>query len=224
MKLQELEDLVGKGEGQLLEFKLKASFPGKIVKEMVAFANSDGGQLFIGVDDDGRISGLKFAEEDKFVIEKAIQNHIKPGIRYQYEFIPVSRKRSVLHYRIFQNRRKPIYYLNDPKKRGKAYVRVNDKSVQASREIVEILKRSKIKKSYPIHLGVKEHLLFQHIEKHGKTTLSGFMEISGLSRFQASQILIRLVVSNILNIEIGEKTDYFSMKISALKEANDSNN
>ena len=35
MNLQELEDLLSKGEGQLLEFKLKASFPEKIVKEMV---------------------------------------------------------------------------------------------------------------------------------------------------------------------------------------------
>lgn len=213
MKLQELEYLVSKGEYQLVEFKLKASFPEKIVKEMVAFANSDGGQLLIGVDDDGRISGLKFAEEDKFVIERAIKNHIKPGIKYQSEFIPINRKRSVLHYRIYENRKKPSYFLNDPQKRGKAYVRVNDKSIQASREMVEILKRSKIKKSYPVQLGEKEHFLFQHIETHGKTTLTEFMEISGLSRNKASQILIRLVVSNILRIEIGEKTDYFSMNI-----------
>jgi predicted HTH transcriptional regulator len=213
MKLQELEDVVSKGEGQLLEFKLKATFPEKIVKEMVAFANSAGGQLFIGVDDDGRISGVKFAEEEKFVIEKAIQDHIKPGIRYQSEVIPISKKRNVLHYRIFENRKKPSYFLYDPNKRGKAYLRVNDKSVQASREMVEILKRSKNNKSFPIHLGDKEQLLFQYIEKHGKTTLSKFMEISGLSRFKASQILIRLVVSNILNIETDEKADYFSMKI-----------
>lgn len=213
MKLQELEDLVSKGEGQLLEFKLKANFPEKIVKEMVAFANSYGGQLFIGVNDDGRIAGLKFAEEEKFVIDKAIERHIKPGIKYQFETIPISRKRSVLHYKVFENKRKPSYYLSDPEKRGVAYLRVNDKSVQASREMVQILKRSKIKKSFPIHLGEKEQLLFQHIEKYGKTTLSKFMEISGLSRSRASQILISLVVSNILNIEIGEKSDYFSMKI-----------
>lgn len=213
MKLQELEYLVSKGEYQLLEFKLKASFPEKIVREMVAFANSDGGQLLIGVDDDGRISGLKFAEEDKYVIEKAIQNHIKPAIKYQSEFIPISRKRSVLHYRIYENRKKPSYFLNDPEKRGKAYVRVNDKCIQASREMVEILKRSKIKKSYPVHVGEKEHLLFRHIEKHGKTSLSEFMELSGLSRYKASQILVRLVVSNILRIEIGEKTDFYSMNI-----------
>jgi predicted HTH transcriptional regulator len=213
MKLQELEYLVSKGEYQLLEFKLKASFPEKIVREMVAFANSDGGQLLIGVDDDGRISGLKFAEEDKFVIEKAIQNHIKPRIKYQCEFIPINRKRSVLHYRIYENRKKPSYYLEDPKKRGKAYVRIEDKSVQASREMVEILKRSRIKKSYPVKLGEKEQLLFRHIESNGKTTLPDFIKISGLSRYNASQTLIRLVLSNILDIEIGDKTDYYSMKI-----------
>ena len=213
MNLQELEDIVARGEGQLLEFKLKASFPEKIVKEMVAFANSHGGELFVGVDDDGRISGLKFAEEERFVLEKAIQEHIKPRIKYQSAFIPVSKKRSVLHYRVYENRKKPSYYLTDPQKRGKAYVRVNDKSMQASREMVEILKRSKIKKSYPVYLGEKEQLLFQHIERHGKTTLLQFMEVSGLSRFKASQILISLVVSNILKIESTESADFFSMKI-----------
>jgi len=221
MKLQELEDLVSKGEGQLLEFKLKASFPEKIVREMVAFANTEGGQLFVGVDDDGRISGLKFAEEEKFVIENAIQAHIKPRIKYQSEVIPINRKRSVLCYRIFEHRKKPIYYLDDPAKRGKAYVRLLDKSVQASREMVEILKKSRTKKSSPIKLGNQEQILFQHIEKHGKITLSTFIEISGLPKNKASQILIRLVISNILKIEIGENADYFSMKI---KYSNDRNN
>lgn len=214
MGLQELEDLVSMGEGQLLEFKLKASYPEKIVKEMVAFANSNGGQLFVGVDDNGRISGLKFAEEDRFVLEKAIKNHIKPHIRYELESIPINKKKNVLHYRIFENRKKPSYYLEDPTKKGKAYVRVNDKSMQASREMVQILRRSNKRKSYPVRLGKFEQILFQHIEKQGKTTLTRFTEISGLSRYKASQILINLVLSNILNIEIGEKADYFSMKIT----------
>ena len=214
MKLQELEDLVSKGEGQLLEFKLKASFPKKIVRELVAFANSNGGLLFVGVDDDGRISGLKFAEEDKFAIDNAIQSNTKPRVRYRSEFIPITKKRSVLCYRIFENRRKPSYFLDNPDKRGIAYVRVNDKSIQASREMVEILKRSKNKKSYPVLLGTEEQILFRYIEKCGKITLFQFIEISELPRAKASQILISLAVSNILKIEIGEKTDSFSMKIN----------
>ena len=197
-----------------MEFKLKASFPEKIVKEMVAFANTEGGQLFVGVDDFGRITGLKFAEEDRFVIEKAIESHSRPGISYQYEIIPINRKRSVLHYKIHENRKKPTYYLSDPGKRGKVYVRVKDRSVQASREMVEILKRMKHNRSFPVHLGKDEHLLFQHIDKYGKASLSDFIKISGLTKQSASRILIGLVVSNILSIEIGEKTDFYSMKTS----------
>ncbi|NJN24690.1 MAG: ATP-binding protein [Cyclobacteriaceae bacterium] len=212
MKLQELENLVSKGEGQLLEFKHKASFVTKIVREMVAFANSQGGELFIGVDDDGRITGLKFAEEERFAIEHAIQMHIKPRIRYQSQVIPINKKRSVLHYRIFESRKKPSYYLDNPEKRGKAYVRLSDKSVQASREMVEILKRSRNKRSYPVAVGEHEQAIFKYIEQHGHITLVNLMKISGLPKSKASQMLVRLVSSNILKIELGENTDYYSMK------------
>lgn len=212
MRLNELQALVGQGEGQFLEFKLKANYPEKIVKEVVAFANGDGGHLFIGVNDDGRISGLKFPEDDKYVIENAIKSHIKPGIRYQFNIIPISRKRGVLHFKVFKFKRKPIYYLFDLNKRGKAYVRINDKSVQASREFIEILEGLNSNKSSTLRLGEEEYLLFKQIEKYGKVSISKFVESSGLSRYRASQILIKLVVSNILKIEIGEKEDLYSMK------------
>jgi len=212
MNLRELEALVSKGEGQKLEFKLKAAYPEKIVKEMVAFANSDGGQLFVGVDDDGRISGLKFAEEEKYVIDKAIDEHIKPGIKFQFEFIQINRKRSVLRYHVYENRKKPIYYLHDPQKRGRAFVRVEDKSIKASREMVEILRRSKNKKSYPINLNETSQKLFRYLEENGRITLSEFISTSNLPRSKASRFLVNLVISNILKIEVGEKVDFYSMK------------
>ena len=53
MTFTELKQLVRRGEGQYLEFKKKADHPDKIVREMVAFANSGGGELLLGVDDHG---------------------------------------------------------------------------------------------------------------------------------------------------------------------------
>lgn len=212
MNLQELEDLVRKGEGQHLEFKQKAAFPEKIVKEMVAFANSSGGQLFVGVNDDGTISGVRYADEEKYAIEKAIRTHIKPGLRYRYELIPINRKKSVLHYKIFENRRKPSYYLKDPKRRGQAFVRVEDKSMQASRELVEILKRSRTNKSFPIKVSEKEQSLFKYLEQHQKITKDEFAVFASISHQEASRILVDLVTSNILHIQIGERYDYYSMK------------
>ena len=61
-KVNQLRRLVSQGEGQHLEFKRKASFPEKIVRELIAFANTEGGTLLIGVDDDKSIPGVKFPE------------------------------------------------------------------------------------------------------------------------------------------------------------------
>lgn len=212
MNLKQLEDLVRKGEGHYLEFKQKASFPDKLAREMVAFANTDGGQLLVGVTDDGKITGVRFAEEEQFVIEKAIEQHIKPQIKFKLEVIPLNEKRSILRYEIFENRRKPIYFLPDPSKKGMAFVRVKDKSVKASREMVEILRRSKKKKSYPVQLTNSEQTLFRHLNTNTTITLTEFMSIACISRQKASQILVNMVISNILQIENGENVDYYSMK------------
>jgi predicted HTH transcriptional regulator len=214
MNLLELRDLVSKGEGQHLEFKLKATFPEKIVREMVGFANSGGGQLLVGVDDDGRIAGLKFAEEERFVIDRAIRVHGIPGLKYQSQFIPLNSKRSILHYRVSESRRKPVYFLENPVQntRGEAFIRHQDKTIKASPEMVQILKRSRGKKSTVIKLGNEEQQLFNFIARHGKATLMDFMHICGLSRALASKKLVDLVMSNILEIVADEKVDYFIMK------------
>jgi len=52
----ELDFILGQGEGQFTEFKER---PDKsISKEMVAFANSTGGRIFIGISDDNKIKGV----------------------------------------------------------------------------------------------------------------------------------------------------------------------
>ncbi len=212
MSIQELRDLVNGGEGQLLEFKMKATFPEKIAREMVAFANSQGGQLLIGVDDDGTITGLKFAEEEKFVIDRAIRKHIRPNIRYQSEYISITPKRSVLSYRIFESKRKPNYFLEEPDEKGLAYVRIDDKSIKASPEYVQILKRKNRKNGIKISFREKEKILMEYLDEHGKITLQQYRSVARLSKWAASKTLVTLVLSNILDIVASEKEDYFVVK------------
>jgi len=52
-----LPEIAG-GEGQRREFKRLIDNPESVAGEIVAFANSDGGALYVGVDDDSRIIGL----------------------------------------------------------------------------------------------------------------------------------------------------------------------
>ena len=53
MELKELKTLVAKGEGQYIEFKKNANEPDQVAEEVVGFANSKGGYLFVGVSNSG---------------------------------------------------------------------------------------------------------------------------------------------------------------------------
>jgi predicted HTH transcriptional regulator len=215
MDFREIKALVKGGESDSLEFKRKASFPEKIVKEIVAFANTRGGNLIIGVDDNGTIPGLRYAEEEAYAMESAIARYCFPRIRYKTETINISDKKSVLHYRIYESRKKPHFVLENNSGGGKkAYIRVRDKSIQASREVIEILKHGKSKKGIQFHFGEKEKLLMQYLDQHEKITVEEYMSHAGIDRHTSSQTLIRLVLASVLAIEPDEEKDYYTLNQS----------
>jgi hypothetical protein len=55
--------LIQQGEHQTQDFKYCISDSRKIARSLVAFANTDGGRLLVGVKDNGRIAGLRSEEE-----------------------------------------------------------------------------------------------------------------------------------------------------------------
>src|SRR5688572_15803494 len=103
-QLKQLRTLVSKGEGFHLEFKRKAAFPDKIVREMIAFANSSGGILLLGIGDDGSIPGLKHPEDESHVIQNALKK-CRPSLEVSETFIPIGKNRSVIQYRISESAR-----------------------------------------------------------------------------------------------------------------------
>jgi predicted HTH transcriptional regulator len=162
MELKELYDLVRKGEGGTLEFKRKVAHPEKIVREAVAFANTQGGDLLIGVDDNGSIPGVKYAEEEIYVLNKALDALCKPRLKYSYQIIPLdeNEQRAVVHYKIEESKKKLHYALPDEQKAiGKAYVRAADKSIQASQEVKRIIKLSQRKNGRVLQIQEKEKVL-----------------------------------------------------------------
>lgn len=59
MKYRELLDLIEEGENIQCEFKREFSTPEKIARGLMAFANTKGGFMLFGVDDDKKLSVLK---------------------------------------------------------------------------------------------------------------------------------------------------------------------
>jgi predicted HTH transcriptional regulator len=210
MTLQEVKVLATKGEGLKIEFKKKAAHPDKIVRELVAFANTEGGDLLIGVDDDGTVSGQRFIEEEIFVMEKAIRELILPPLEFEVFTIKLSEKKGVAVFRIPKSPDRP-HFLQE-KDRKQAYIRVLDRSVQASREVWEILKKGQILRDTVFTYGWKEEVLMKALGESEKITLNEFAKLAKIPRFLASKTLVRLVSANVLKIHPQESEDYYTLK------------
>ena len=84
MTKQELGVLIKEGEGYTLEFKENLSK--KFAVEVVAFANSMGGKILIGVDDEGNIVGTDISNNQRANIQNQI-SQIEPRINVKVEVV-----------------------------------------------------------------------------------------------------------------------------------------
>ena len=60
--------------------ELKIELTKDIKKEIIAFANTKGGKIYIGIDDDGNIIGLKNSKEDLESLSGMIREGIKSDL------------------------------------------------------------------------------------------------------------------------------------------------
>ena len=215
MTLQELRKRVEYGEGQTLEFKKKANYPEKIVKELVAFANSEGGHLLLGVDDDGGLSGTRDIEGEVFILEKAIQELIRPQLTYHISIHALNEKKGIAIFEVPESTRKPHFVReNSQTRKGQAFVRSGHESVQASREMREILQRRLKNRDIQFTYGEKEKCLLEFLDKNESISLEEFAALVKISKYKASRTLIRLVLANVLDIIPSAKGDFYVLKSS----------
>ena len=212
MEYRALRELVRQGEGTHLEFKLKSNHPERIIREIVAFANTEGGKLLIGIGDDKSIQGLKHIDEDEYLLVRAIERYCTPAIDYEIERLPLANEREILIFNVPESARKP-HYVDDPGNDfRRAYVRVGDKAVQASKEVREILKGETAERNVRFTYGDKEQTLMRHLDRNQSITVDLFANIANIPRKIASRTLVLLVLANVLKIHPDEMVDRFTTR------------
>lgn len=202
-----IKSLILQGEGVMLDFKKTITNTEKIAKSLVAFANNKGGKLLIGVADDGSIKGVKSEEEEKYMILTAAHQFCKPAIEPHFEEIYVDDK-LVLVVNIPESDTKPHYALDEHKKWW-AYIRIDDKSVLASRIIIEVLKQDD-NTGVLISYSDNEKKLLSYLSENERITLKQFSKILRCSYRKAQKILVNLILTNVIRTHTSEKEEYFT--------------
>lgn len=203
-----IKSLIMQGEGVMLDFKKTINNTEKIAKSLVAFANNKGGKLLVGVADDGSIKGVKSEEEEKYMILTSAHQFCKPAIEPRFEEIYVDDK-LVLVVDIPESDTKPHYALDD---QGKwwAYIRIDDKSVLASKIIVEVLKNDYKDKGVLISYSDNEKKLLQYLDENDRITLKEFSKLMRSSYRKAQKILVNLILTNVIKSHTSEREEYFT--------------
>jgi predicted HTH transcriptional regulator len=212
MYVVELYKLIEEGENSKVEFKRKFSSPEKIAKEMIAFANSNGGYILFGVDDDRTIIGVESEKGEMELINTAAKFYCEPEVEFEYEVIYIKHVDVVVVY-IPPSKKKPHRLFNDqPGEPNKYYIRSNDKSLLASKETVNILKSSGNRETpLSVTIGEIEKELFKYLSENGKITVKGFKKLANISERRASRTLVNLVRAEVIRHIMNGKEEYFTL-------------
>jgi len=203
-----IRKLILEGEGVTQDFKKRITSCEKIARTMVSFANNRGGRLLIGIADDGTISGLKSEDEEKYMISRAAHLYCKPALDPVFEEVYIDDK-VVLVAEIKKSEIKPHYALGEDKKWW-VYIRVNDKSVLASKIVVDVLKRENNEHGVFLEYSAKEKALLEYLDKNERITSREYSLMLKLSRRSTHRILVNLVLSGVIRLHTTEKEEYYT--------------
>ena len=157
-KSHPIKTLIAEGEHQQLDFKFEISDASKIARSLVAFANTDGGKLLIGVKDNGVIRGIR-SDEEKYMLENAAQNYCQPEVTFSTKEWKIDDK-VVLEVDIPYSK-KYIHKAPDKENNYKAYVRVKDQNLLANGVLMKVwTKRKKNQKIRFVYSKPVQETLF----------------------------------------------------------------
>ena len=215
MNRKQLINLIENGENLNVEFKQRFSDYEKISKEIIAFANTNGGYIIFGIDDNGKTYGVESEKEIVELVKETINNYCEPKIEYDISYIELDHKEIVV-LELPESNNKP-HRIQDYKNQldlntAQVYIRVNDKSVPASKEMIKLLQTaSNEQKLSKYSIGKNEKLVFEFLKNNDFITSKELSKLANISSRRASRTLINLVRANILAIHTKDNgEDYYS--------------
>lgn len=218
MKRKEILEFIEGGESLTVEFKQRFSSYQKIAKELIAFANTKGGVILFGVDDDKSIYGLESEKGEVELINETAKKYCEPPIEVNYYYFNIE-NREIVVAEVLESNNKP-HRIQDYQKKldiniAEVYVRVNDKSIPASKEMIKLLQSESGDLALTNYtIGSNEKIVFDYLQNNERITVNQLSDIANISRRRASRTLIKMVRANLLYIHSKDNGENFFTNIN----------
>jgi len=185
-----IKNLIRSGEHQQLDFKFEISDSRKIAKTLVAFSNTDGGTLLIGVKDNGKIAGVR-SDEEFYMVQAAAGMYCKPEIAFESKRWVVEGK-TVLEVTIPKGANYPYFAQTEPNK-WLAYIRVRDENILATTVHLRVWKNKTHNRGILMEYSEKVKKLMEYLEINPSISISKFCRTAFLPKSAAENILADLI-------------------------------
>lgn len=207
----ELRELIRQGEGERLEFKKKTTHPTRIARTLASLANTHGGRVLVGVDDDGRVVGVRDAEEEIFQLRQAATHYIDPPLTLRFREVE-EEGCVVVVVTVPESTDKP-HRAQVADGDWRAYVRVRDESVQTSQLTERILERqdATAPRFERIPLNKEELAVLDYLRKNPRITLAQYMRLLNIGQRRAFRTLIKLTLHGYIRHHDKEREVYYTL-------------
>lgn len=148
-------------ETENIEFKTQ--FTEEIYKEVIAFANTDGGVIYIGIDNEGNAVGLSDVDKEYTRITNGIRDAIMPDVTMFIRFTVQENK--VVRITINEGTNKPYYLKGKGLKPSGVFVRQGTSSVPASPEQIRQMIKDNDGDVFEENRSLDQELSFEAAEK-----------------------------------------------------------
>lgn len=117
--------------------ELKRQFTDEIKKEVVGFANTAGGIIYVGVNDDGSICGVEDEDKEMLRLSSSIRQSIKPDISPFVAFTSeIIEDKTVIKITVQRGNARPYYIASKGIRSAGVYIRIGSETVQASEKAI----------------------------------------------------------------------------------------
>lgn len=142
--------------------ELKSIVTDDIKKELIAFANSDGGMLYIGVNDDGSICGIDDPDHIVQQISNMIRDTIKPDLSLFTHYEPIHAEgKDILKISVQRGTDRPYYLSGKGLRPAGVYVRQGFSSAPASDYLIRQMIKETDGDSFEEMRSLNQKLTFQ---------------------------------------------------------------